>query len=236
MTGSPRILARGDGVNGEIALRQRGSDGVDVYELIVNGVFLMDTVETSTEQLLAEAVLERHPSPANVLVGGLGLGFTTQALIADSRVTRVDVVEIEPLLVEWLRSGLVPPAKEVLDDPRVTIVIDDVYNAVTSAAAGSYDAILLDVDNGPEFLVHPSNAGVYGRAFLASCRAALASGGKLAVWLATPSQASLDALAACFGNVEHLVRDVTRDGREIDYHVYLAARTPPPGSPEMMTL
>ncbi|MGH3680585.1 MAG: hypothetical protein ACRDT2_10100, partial [Natronosporangium sp.] len=79
MTGGPETLARADGVLGEVVLRRRPGP---VYELIVNGVFLMDTTETSTEQLLAELVLAHRPAPRRVLVAGLGLGCTLAALLA----------------------------------------------------------------------------------------------------------------------------------------------------------
>lgn len=219
------MLARGDGINGEIVLRRRSGDDGDVYELIVNGVFLMDTAETSTEQLLADAVLQRHPSPSHVLLGGMGLGFTAAAVLEDARVSRLSVVEIEPLLVSWLRNGLVPEVKPVFDDDRLDMVVDDVGIAVDMAPAGAYDAILLDVDNGPDFLVHPANAGLYGRSFLESSRRALADGGKLAVWLAAPAVSLAKAITSCFGNVEHIAKTVQREGRDVDYHVYLSTRT-----------
>jgi spermidine synthase len=111
---APQVLARADGVLGELALRRRTER---VYELILNGVFLMDTAETTTERLPARLVLDRHPDPRRVLVGGLGLGCTLGALLDDPRVARVDLVEIESLLVRWLRQGIVPRVDRLLADP-----------------------------------------------------------------------------------------------------------------------
>src|ERR1700754_2894138 len=105
---TPETLARHDGVDGEVVVRRRSTPAGPVYELIVNGTFLMDTAETSTERLLAGELLDRHPDPATVLVAGLGFGCTVASLLADARVRRVDVVEIEPTLVDLLRQGVVP--------------------------------------------------------------------------------------------------------------------------------
>lgn len=219
----PETVARGRGVNGELVLRRRGSGEGAVYELIVNGVFLMDSAETSTERLLAEVLLARHPEPRRVLVGGLGLGFTVAALLGDRRVERVDVVEIEPLLVEWLAAGLVPDAAEVLRDPRVRPVVADVRTALASAPAGQYDGILLDVDNGPGFLVNDANAAVYEPPALAAAGAALRGGGLLAMWSAAPAERLRDDLEAAVGTCEEVTAEVTRDARSLTYHLYLAS-------------
>jgi spermidine synthase len=221
----PQTIARGEGVHGELALRRRGAEPA-IYELIVNGVFLMDSAETSTERLLAEAVLVRHADPRRILVGGLGLGFTVTALLEDRRVERVDVVEIEPLLVEWLRSGLVPGADDMLRDPRVQVQVGDVLDVLAGAPAGPYDGILLDVDNGPGFLVHDANAAVYETAALRDARAALRDGGLLAVWSAAPAKQLERDLAANVGRCDVVTADLVREGRPMTYYLYLAH--PPP--------
>lgn len=215
----PEVIARGDGVLGEIVLRRRG----DVYEMIVNGVFLMDTAETTTEELLADAVLDRHATPRRVLVGGLGLGFTTAALLHDPRVERVDVIEIESLLVDWLRAGLVPGARVVLDDPRVNVQVTDVRDALDDADP-VYDAILLDVDNGPDFLVSEQNATLYEAPALAAAAAALAPSGLLAVWSSHGSPRLRDALATACGHCDEVPVEIVRDGRPLTYFLYTATR------------
>ena len=98
------MLAREATPHGEVVLRRRGP----VLELVVDGAFAMDTVDTSTEVALAVRALERHPSPRRVLVGGLGLGMTTRAVLSDPRVVRTHVVELAAPLVAWARAGLVP--------------------------------------------------------------------------------------------------------------------------------
>ena len=221
----PTTLARGEGRLGELVLRRRGSTS-PIYELIVNGVFLMDTAETSTERLLAIAALQRSRAPRNVVVGGLGLGYTVKALLADQRIERVDVIEIEPLLVDWLRADLVPGTAAILSDRRVRVTIGDVAGTFADAAPGSYDVALLDVDNGPDFLVHERNATVYQEGVLSAAGRALRPGGILAVWSAAPSASLFERLAATVGPVEEVTAAVTRGGRALSYSLYLATATP----------
>ena len=152
-------VARADDARGEVVLRRRTDDNaVDVLELRVNGVFVMDTLETSTEHALAEVALAQVADPRNVLVGGLGLGFTMHAVLEDVRVEKVVVVEIEGALIDWMRDGTVPHGPEYLADARLTIVNLDIAVAVEELIPGGYDLVLLDVDNGPGHLVHDGNA------------------------------------------------------------------------------
>ncbi|WP_116949890.1 spermidine synthase [Jiangella endophytica] len=224
MFDAPQTLVRHDGVDGEVVVRRRDQPGGPVYELIVNGTFLMDTAETSTERLLADLLLDRHRQPSAVLVAGLGFGFTAGSLLADARVRRVDVVEIEPTLVDVLRSGVVPGLDAVIADSRVRIVVDDVRAMLPAAPPSTYDGILLDVDNGPHFLAHQGNAEVYERPLLSAAARALRPGGLLAVWSATPAPVLAGVLADAVGDVEQVVRTVRRESRDVDYHVYVAHR------------
>ena len=221
----PTTLARGDGRLGGLVLRRRGRTS-PIYELIVNGVFLMDTAETSSERLLADAVLQRSQAPRHVVVGGLGLGYTVKALLADQRIERIDVIEIEPLLVEWLRADLVPGTAAILSDQRVRVTIGDVTDTFADAAPASYDVALLDVDNGPDFLVHERNAPIYQEGVLSAAGRALRPGGILAVWSAAPSASLSERLAAAVGPVEEVTAEVTRDGRALSYYLYLATAAP----------
>lgn len=222
-------LARDDGPHGSVALRRRRRadriDGADVYELIVNAAFVMDTVDTSTERLLATATLERLDTPSTILVGGLGLGFTVQALLADARVRRIDVVEMDRAVVDWVRAGLIPHTAGVLRDERVRTEIADVREYAPELAADSYDAILLDVDNGPDFLVHEANGEVYRRPFLSACARAVRPGGVLGVWSADPATPLHRLLTQLFGDCAEVTRTVHREGRSFDYFLYLAQRT-----------
>lgn len=211
-------IARGSSERGELVLRRR-DDGA--LELRVNGVFVMDDVETSSEELLASAALASVRRPDRVLVGGLGLGYTVRALLADSRLGQVVVAEIEPDLVAWMRSGLVP---SVLDDPRVGVVVGDVRDVVAQAQDASLDAILLDVDNGPDFLVYNENSAIYASPFVTTCRSKLRAGGVLTVWSSSASAALEDVVASVFGACEVQPVPVRLQGRAETYYVYQGCR------------
>lgn len=198
-----------------------------VHELIVNGVFAMDSVSTSTETALAELALAACEAPRRVLIGGLGLGHTALAVLRDPRVAEAVVAEIEAPLVQWASARLVPSLAEVASSPRVDLVAVDVA-ALLARSPAAFDAILLDVDNGPSFLVHAHNAGLYAESGLRAALAALAPGGVLAIWAAQAEPAlviRLDALAAQEDlDVREEVLAVAREGRTFEYAVYLAVR------------
>ncbi len=215
------LIAHASSTRGEVALKRR-DDGV--LELRVNGVFVMDTVETASERALARVALDAVAAPARVLVGGLGLGFTTAELLTDDRVASVTVVEIEEAVVGWLRDGLVPHGPGVLADERVAVVVGDVLDHLSRAAAASYDVVLLDVDNGPGQLVHLPNAALYERIGITVANRVLAPGGALVVWSAHPARALATELRATVGRVsEHRV-PVSLGDRETEYWVYAARR------------
>ena len=202
----------------------------DALELRVNGVFVMDDRETSTERLLARTTVEALAAGSGgaagqwrVVVGGLWLGYTLAELLAEPRVASVLVAEIEPDLVDWHRDGLVPGSPLVgASGDRVELVVGDVRDVVAGLPPGSVDLILLDVDNGPDFLVYDANAAVYESPFLSACRNALAPGGLVAVWSADSSPALTAALEAVFGSTQELALPVTLQTRHTTYHLFLA--------------
>jgi spermidine synthase len=217
-------VAREQTPSGEVALRRRGA----VLELVVNGGFAMDTVDPSTEAALAAEALACHPAPARVLVAGLGLGFTTRAVLADPRVARVDVVELAAPIIRWARQSLVSELAGLEDDGRCRLHVGDVADVLTPRAGragprGPWDLVLLDVDNGPDFLLHQGNARLYVAGGLRSARAQLAPGGVLAVWSSHVSPALLSAMEQAAEPretvTEHVVV-VTRGGRRLDYALY----------------
>jgi spermidine synthase len=213
------IIERVEDEHGEIVLARHD----DVVELIVDGVFAMDSAHTSSEQALASLALSRlRGRGLHVLVGGLGLGFTTATLLADSRVGRVEVIELHAAVVDWVRRGLIPSAKGLTDDPRLTIRVADVLDVVPALPRGDLDALLLDVDNGPGFLTHPSNTSVYSPPFLTAAARALTRGGVLGVWSADPAAELAVSLERACGECEEVLLDITRDGRTFTYAVYLA--------------
>lgn len=225
----PVTIARETGPRGEVVLRRRGPH----LELVVNGTFAMDTVDTSTEVALARVALENVARPAAVLVAGLGLGFTARAALADPRVRRLDVVELEEPLVAWARGALdprlVPELAHIEDDARVRLWQADIADVLagTEAPPGPWDLLLLDVDNGPDFLLHEGNAGLYAVAGLRAALAQVATGGALVVWSSHRSPRLMEALTAAAdeagGAATERVLPVEREGRRLEYALYTVA-------------
>jgi spermidine synthase len=196
----------------EVVVRVR-ADGAT--ELRVNGVFVMDDVETSSERLLAELVLD--VGAREVLVGGLGLGYTAQTLLAGD-VERLVVAELHAGVVAAVRAGAgAGPA--VLDDPRCTVAVGDVRDVVAAQPDACLDAVLLDVDNGPDFLVHETNAAVYAADGLADAARVLRPGGTLAVWSMADSAPLRARLAALLDDVRAVAVPVDLQGRSEHYWV-----------------
>jgi spermidine synthase len=223
-------VARCDSDRGELVLRERhpGPDdprgGPTVLELRANGMFVMDTAEHASEQALADAALATVEEPRRVLVAGLGLGFTLDRVLGDRRVEQVDVVEIEPALVDWMRDGTIAHGPRLLADRRARVIVADIAGAVTEAGPTTYDVILLDVDNGPDQLVHQANGALYDEPFLRTARDRLGPGGALVVWSAERSPALADALRSVFGDVEEHEHAVRLQDRDEHYWLYAARR------------
>jgi spermidine synthase len=217
-------VARAESERGELVLRRRIEDrAADVLELRVNGVFVMDTKETTSETGLAAAALELVEEPRDVVVGGLGLGYTLQRVLADPRVGKVMVVEIEEALVGWMRDGTIPHGPALLADKRVHVVNAEIVMA-TAEARSTYDLVLLDVDNGPGYLVHEANAGLYEHDFIASTKAILNPGGALVVWSASPAPELAVVMEKVFGNCTSHRYDVLLQERPEQYLLYLSHR------------
>jgi spermidine synthase len=211
-------LARAQSERGELVLRERRQPGATpVTELRANGVFVMDNAEFASEEALAGAALALVPQPREVLVGGLGLGFTAHRVLADLRVERCTVVEIEEALVGWMRDGTVPHGPTVLADARVRVVVADVGAALAEAAAASYDLVLLDVDNGPGYLVHEGNSTLYRAPFLTDVRRVLRPGGALAIWSMDEAAGLQQVLDEVFDETDALPRPVRLQDRDEDY-------------------
>jgi spermidine synthase len=215
-----RTVARHNGPRGEVVLRRRSGNGAEVDELIINGVFAMDSSETSTERALADLVLTDQ-GQRRVLLGGLGLGYTAAQLLA-AGIDQLDVVEIEECLVDWANAGLTPTLASVAGDPRVALHAADITAVLTgrSEVRGPWHAIVLDVDNGPDFLIHGSNSALYTRHNLAAAYAQLTDGGTLAIWCQGPVPELLVTLRQISSSaMPHLYRRV-RQGRQLSYVIY----------------
>lgn len=216
-------IARAESPRGELVLRERRTPhGPTALELRANGVFVMDTVETTTERELANRALSLVEQPRRVLIGGLGLGFTLHEVLADPRVERCAVVELEQALVDWMRDGTVPHGPALLADDRATLIVADVAMALEEAEPAAYDLVLLDVDNGPGYLVHDTNAALYERPALQTARRALRAGGALVVWSADRAPALGAAMEAVFGGCEAVAFEVDLQGRSEHYWLYVS--------------
>ncbi len=169
---------------GELQLARRG----DEWVVRIGGRTLMSSRAHESEDLLARWAIERVAEPRDILIGGLGLGFTLRATLEQVPATaRVIVIELSKALVEWNHAHVADLAGRPLDDPRVRLVEDDVVRRI-EAASKAYDAILLDVDNGPSALTRGGNAKLYGSKGVKACFRALKAGGVLAVWSAGPDE------------------------------------------------
>ncbi|GAA0930644.1 spermidine synthase [Streptomyces thermoalcalitolerans] len=182
---TPVVLDRREGPYGEVVLRRHGA----LLQIIANGCFLMDTSDGRSERLLVDAALtalgpRREPS---VLIGGLGVGFSLVHAAANPRWGRITVVEREPAIIDWHRDGpLAELTARALADPRTEIVEADLV-AYLEKTSALFDALCLDIDNGPGWTVTEDNEELYRPAGLASCARVLAPSGVLAVWSAKPS-------------------------------------------------
>lgn len=175
----------GDG--GEMRLYRRGPAE---YSIRVGNYELMNNRLYGSEDAMAQFAVERlEKRPVRVLIGGLGMGFTLARVleVVDAK-SEVVVAELVPAVVKWNRGPLAEFAGRPLDDPRVMVREEDVGKVMRSERAG-FDAILLDVDNGPTALTSKANDALYGMRGLQSAAAALRPGGVLAVWSAGPDAA-----------------------------------------------
>jgi spermidine synthase len=170
---------------GEIVLYER--DGA--YFIRVNGLELMTSRAHGSEEDLARLALAKlQTKKPKVLVGGLGMGFTLRAVLdAVPKTAKVMVAEILPAVIEWNRNELAHLAHSPLDDPRVVVVERDVAEIIATGPS-AFDAILLDVDNGPAALTVSENERLYGPSGLATIHRCLKPGGVLGVWSADPDR------------------------------------------------
>lgn len=186
----------------ELRLYRRGDD----FIIAIGGNELMNSRMSGSEEALAVMSCDRlrRPETARLLIGGYGMGFTLRAALAAlGPDAKIIVAELVPEIIDWARGPMKGLAAGCLDDPRVELVIGDVAAAI-AAGRGHYDAILLDVDNGPDGLVRDANDGIYSAAGLASAKAALRPGGTLAIWSAAPDARFTRRLIAAGFKVEEV--------------------------------
>ena len=191
---------------GDLCLRRRellSRPGTVIIEITLDQQLLMSSHNTVSERALADEALARHAGhDLSVLVGGLGLGYTAAEVLRSVRVRRVEVIELFPAVVGFLREGLVPLSSELLGDPRFGVRDGDVYATLRGRADERWDLVLIDVDHSPEDHLGGGNESFYTESGLARAKHHLAPGGILAVWSYAESSPFVDALRAAFAVVE----------------------------------
>jgi spermidine synthase len=181
---------------GAISLRRRRDPllRVDVYEIKLDDEFLMSSLFTVAETELARLGLARLPDPdLDVVVGGLGLGYTARTALEDPRVRSLIVVDALDAVIDWHRRGLLPFAARLISEPRSHLVHGDFFAMADSAAGFDPDtphrrfhAILLDIDHTPRQVLHPSHARCYTPDGLRRLAGHLHPGGVFALWSNDP--------------------------------------------------
>jgi spermidine synthase len=180
MAGTWRTLATVGTPEGPLELRRRNDD----WLMVIGGRVLMNSFSRRSEEELARLAVAHLARPARrVLVSGLGMGFTLRALLDGvPAAARVDVVEINAVVIEWCKGPLGPATTDAIGDPRVRVERGDVADTIRRAPAGGYDLILLDLYEGPHAGTQGADDPFYGPAALARMHEALAPGGVVGVW------------------------------------------------------
>ncbi|BBO78071.1 spermidine synthase [Desulfosarcina widdelii] len=205
-----------------LRLMQRG----DEFSIRGDSFELMNSRQHGSEDALARLASGclNGRSKTSMLIGGLGMGFTLAAALkelgADSRVA---VAELVPAVIQWNRGPLAELAGNPLSDQRVTVHETDIAGMLKSAAA-VYDAIVFDVDNGPNGLTRQENDWLYGPDGLKAAYTALRSGGVLAVWSASPDSAFPMRLRQTGFSVEEILTPARNSGKGSRHTIWLAAR------------
>lgn len=215
---------------GELNLRRRLEPtlGVDVYEVKLGDEYLMSSLFTVAEIALSDLGLAAVSGDnLRVVVGGLGLGYTAVAALADSRVASLEVIDALPAVIDWHQRGLLPASAELTGDSRTTLTHADFFAVMRAQPTQQFDAILLDVDHSPRHQLDPSHADLYTVAGLGRVRAHLADGGVFALWSDDPTDDEfMTRLGDVFENpVAHTVDfDNALTGGVSSNTVYVATR------------
>ena len=197
--------------------------GKDIAIRVGDRTLMSSDVHDSEDELgrIVAATVAAAPRP-RILIGGLGLGFTLRATLDGVPATaRIDVAELVPEVVQWNKAEHGDHAGRPLDDRRVTLHVEDVASVIARAKS-TYDAISLDVDNGPSAITHPGNEKLYRRAGLVRTRRALRPGGVLSVWSSFPSRTFTKSLEVV-GTVK-LVRTTPVFPGAPRYYIWLATK------------
>jgi spermidine synthase len=215
--------ARVPGADGELRLMRRGTE----FSIMLGANELMNSRLSGSEAALATLACKKIETVKrpHLLIGGLGMGFTLRAALSVlGPDARIDVAELVPAVVAWARGPMAEIFGGCLDDPRVRIKEEDVLMAIRTQK-GAFDAILIDVDNGPEGLTRSGNDALYDLKGLRSSHAALRPGGILAVWSSGPNAAFSKRLRSAGFDVNEVTVRATGKGGGARHVIWIAARS-----------
>lgn len=217
LIGSARVPGGGE----ELRLFRRGGD----FIIALDRNELMSSRMSGSEEALATMTIERLGQDApRLLIGGYGMGFTLRAALAQlGPGAELVVAELVPEIIDWARGPMAELAAGCLDDPRVRLLEIDVGTVIADPGK-PFDAILLDVDNGPDGLTRLANDRLYTKAGLAAARQALKPGGVLAVWSAAPDPAFTRRLGGAGFDVDEVVVRARSNGKGPRHVIWFAKR------------
>lgn len=210
------------GTDGELRLMRRGTE----FSIMLGTNELMNSRLSGSEAALATLAAKKIESVKNphLLIGGLGMGFTLRAALGVlGAKARIVVAELVPAVVAWARGPMAVIFGDSLNDPRVGIREMDV-NEIIRSSRGTFDAILLDVDNGPEGLTRKANDGLYDSSGLISAHTALRPGGVLAVWSSGPNPAFAKRLRGAGFDVNEVNVRATGRGGGARHIIWIAVK------------
>jgi spermidine synthase len=229
---------------GALSLRRRRELklGVDVFEIKLGDEFLMSSLFTASEIALARLGLAELSEPGlDVVVGGLGLGYTAQAVLEHQNVAAVLVVEALQAVIDWHTQGLVPLGPQLTSDPRCRFVQGDFFALAASeagfdpaAAARTFDAVLVDIDHSPDSLLDPQSAPFYRDEGLSRLAAHLRPGGVFALWSNDgPDDAFIARLGRIFSDAraEEVTFHNPLQDKPFTQTIYLAKKQATPAAP-----
>ncbi len=210
----------------ELRLFRRELKGADEYSIMLGRIELMNSRLSGSEEALATLTCKRlGVKNPRILIGGYGMGFTLRAALSVlPPQAHVEVVELIPAIVKWARGPMADLSQKCLDDSRVTITTGDVCDVINKAER-DYDAILLDVDNGPDGLTHEANDRLYSMAGLAKAKKALRSNGILAIWSSEGDSKFTSRLHKSGFAVDVNMVPARSNGKGAKHTIWLAAKT-----------
>ncbi|APG61847.1 spermidine synthase [Sphingorhabdus lutea] len=220
----PRILIDTANIPGgdELRLFQRGDD----FMIVLDRNELMSSRMNGSEIALAEMTIERLAiNNPKILIGGYGMGFTLRAALAKlGSDAKIRVAELVPQIIKWAKGPMAHITNGCLDDPRVELSMGDVGNIIDDAPfdGRKYDAILLDVDNGPDGLTRQENDGLYSKTGLNAAHLALNEGGILAIWSAAPDPVFKRRLERAHFDVDEVRVTARTNGKGAKHVIWFA--------------